>query len=179
MAPPTMLLSSCARAATAAETRYRIDKPIAPARAARIFALDDAAAAVTRRVARRQWAHAKFYVCDAGGGSGGGLNGHEGAASDDVSLRDIDGISPAAAGLRGELAGADVAVVIATQDGGRRSAAAIGRTCSAAGIMTAGIVLGDGGPADDAVVALRPHARVLLLSADENDVFELLTALRV
>ncbi len=45
--------------------------------------------------------------------------------------------------------------------------------------MTAGLVLGDGFEAEDAVAALRPHARVLLLSADESDVFELLTALRV
>jgi hypothetical protein len=177
-----MSLSSCARAATAAETRYRIDKPIAPARAARIFALDDAAAAITRRVARQQWANAKFYVCEAGNSLDGSSNsnGHgRPSAADDVLLREIDGSSPPPASLQAELAGADVAVVIATQDGGRRSAAAIGRTCSAAGIMTAGIVLGDGSMADDAVAALRPYARVLLLSADESDVFELLTALRV
>ena len=45
--------------------------------------------------------------------------------------------------------------------------------------MTAGLVLGNGSEARDAVAALRPHARVLLPTADESDVLELLTALRV
>ena len=40
--------------------------------------------------------------------------------------------------------------------------------------MTAGLVLGDGFEAEDAVAALRPHARVLMVSADESDVVELL-----
>jgi hypothetical protein len=44
--------------------------------------------------------------------------------------------------------------------------------------MTAGFVLGDGYEADDAVAALRPHTRVLLPTADESDVVEVLTALR-
>jgi hypothetical protein len=39
-------------------------------------------------------------------------------------------------------------------------------------------VLGTGREADGAVAALRPHARVLLPSADEHDVTDLLTALR-
>ena len=41
MAVDTSLLSSCARAASAQESRYRIDKPIAPSRAGRIIALDE------------------------------------------------------------------------------------------------------------------------------------------
>ena len=57
-------------------------------------------------------------------------------------------------------------------------ASAIGRACFERGIMTAGLVLGVGDKSDDAVAALRPHARVLLPSADESDVAELLTALR-
>ena len=77
------------------------------------------------------------------------------------------------------LSGSGVVVVLATEDGGRDAAAAIGRFCGRRGITTAGVVLGDGFEADDAVAALRPYARVLLLSADESDAFELLTALRV
>jgi hypothetical protein len=45
--------------------------------------------------------------------------------------------------------------------------------------MTAGLVLGDGSQTHGAVAALRPHARVLLPTADESDLVELLTALRV
>lgn len=73
----------------------------------------------------------------------------------------------------------DVVIVIATDDSGRDHAAAIGRACRVRSVMTAGVVLGKAVDATDAVAALRPHARVLLLSADESDVFELMTALRV
>ncbi|GEC03218.1 hypothetical protein SSP24_08730 [Streptomyces spinoverrucosus] len=163
MTTATLHLSESARAASASESRFRIDVPIAPARAARVVALDERAASVARRLAERPWAHARFYT---GGGvrDGGGL------------LHELDG---AAAPLDEVLTGSDVVVVLATEDGGRAAAAAIGRFCSRHGITTAGVVLGDGFEADDAVAALRPYARVLLLSADESDAFELLTALRV
>ncbi|MFJ9536002.1 3-methyl-2-oxobutanoate hydroxymethyltransferase [Streptomyces sp. NPDC101225] len=156
---PTPQLSESARAASASESRHRIDVPIRPARAARVVALDERAAAVARRLAGRRWAHARFYTGDG-----------------DARLRELDG---AAAPLEEVLTGTDVVVVLATEDGGRAAAAAIGRICGRRGITTAGVVLGDGFEADDAVAALRPYARVLLLSADEGDAFELLTALRV
>ncbi|MBY8339440.1 3-methyl-2-oxobutanoate hydroxymethyltransferase [Streptomyces spinosirectus] len=159
MTTPTLQLSESARAASASESRYRIDAPIRPARSARVVALDEKAAAVARRLAAHPWAHARFYTGDG-----------------DARLRELDG---AAALLDEVLTGTDVVVVLATEDGGRAAAAAIGRICGRRGITTAGVVLGDGFEADDAVAALRPYARVLLLSADEADAFELLTALRV
>ena len=162
-----MLLSSCARAATAAEAAHRIDAPIAPARAARIVALDEGAAGVARRAAEQPWASAHFFVCEGFAVAG--------ASADGLLLRGLDG-SPAVLG--DELDRADVVVMIATEDTGAASASAIGRACFERGIMTAGLVLGDRHEADDAVAALRPHARVLLPSADECDVVELLTALR-
>lgn len=161
------LISSCARAATAAEAAYRIDVPIAPARAARVIALDAGAAAVAARVQDGPWVNARFFVC-------------EGVAAGDAStsgllLRGIDG---APAGLDDELDRADVVVMIATEDSGAECASAIGAACWERNIQTAGLVVGDGSAALAAVAALRPHARVLLPSADETDVVELLTALR-
>jgi len=58
-----ILLNSCAKAATAAETRFRIDVPIAGQRAARIVALDERAAVVVRRVAEQHWSGARFFTC--------------------------------------------------------------------------------------------------------------------
>jgi hypothetical protein len=168
---PSMLVRNCARAASAAEARFRIDAPVAPARAARVVALDEGAAGVARRLSGRPWASARFFVCE--GGAPG--SGRARDAADTLLLRGIDG-SPAV--LSEQLAGADVVVMIATEDAGAECALAIGRACAARGIMTAGLVLGDGYDADHAVAALRPHARVLLPSADEVDVTELLTALR-
>jgi hypothetical protein len=163
----TSLLSSCARAASAAESRYRIDRPIAPSRAGRVVALDARAAEVVARTAQQEWANARFYVCEAADG-------------DSVLLRTIDG---APATLADELASASVVVMVATGDSGAPCAYALGKACWERGIQTAGLVLGDGTSdgtaASAAVAALRPHARVLLPSADETDVVDLLSALRV
>ena len=169
--PATGQPSSCARAASAAESRYRIDRPIRPARAARIIALDRAAAEVARRAAQVEWASARFLVCE-GVAVGGGV------ALGDFLLRGIDG-EPAV--LDDVLRGADVVVMLATGDDGAGCAYAIGKACWERGIMTAGLVLGDGSEAEEAaeaVAALRPHARVLLPTADESDLTELLSALR-
>lgn len=167
MTTPPVSLSSCARAASATESAYRIDAAIAPARAARIVALDSGAATVARSVATQPWTSARFFVC-------------EGVATPEPStvgllLRELDG---APASLDAELDRADVVVMIATEDSGADCAHALGRICWSRSIQTAGLVLGDGYEAADAVAALRPHARVLLPSADESDVVELLTALR-
>ncbi|MBD0735627.1 3-methyl-2-oxobutanoate hydroxymethyltransferase [Streptomyces sp. CBMA29] len=159
--------SESARAASRQESRFRITVPLAPARNARVIALDRAAEAVARRVARGPWAKARFYTAGASS---------EAAPGGAPLLFELHG-RPAA--LADVLTGTDVVVILATEDSGRAQAAAIGRECGARAITTAGVVLGDGFEADDAVAALRPHARVLLLSADESDVFELLTALRV
>jgi hypothetical protein len=161
-------LSSCARAATAAESRYRIDAPV-ESRKARVIALDEPAAEVLRSVATLEWAGARFFVCEAVAVGGG-------VAVDDFLLRGIDG-TPAV--LASELDGAHVVVMVATQDSGADCAYAIGKACWERAVMTAGLVLGDGSQAQAAVAALRPHARVLLPTADESDLVELLTALRV
>jgi hypothetical protein len=169
MTADTRLLSSCARAASAQESRYRIDRPIAPSRAGRIIALDEQAAEVLSRTAQLEWANARFYVCESGDPD-----------TDTVLLRGIDG-GPAT--LADELASASVVVMVATGDTGADCAYALGKACWERGIQTAGLVLGDGTAegtaASAAVAALRPHARVLLPSADETDVVDLLSALRV
>jgi hypothetical protein len=160
--PPTITLSSCIRAASAAELRYRIDTPIAPSRGVRVIALDPAAAAVAGRVAALEWATAHFLVAE-----------HAGANTLVVS-----GIGGAPVVLEEQLDEADVVLMIATEDAGAPAASILGHACAQRGIMTAGIVLGAGDAAEHAVAALRPYARVLLPSGDETDVTELLTALR-
>ena len=166
MTVDSSLLSSCARAASAAEARFRIDAPV-ESRSARVVALDDRAADVLRSVADLGWISARFLVCETVIGGG--------VAAGDFLLRDIDG-DPAV--LADELRGTHVVVMVATGDSGAGCAYTLGKACWERGIQTAGVVLGDGSQADDAVAALRPHARVLLPTADESDVVELLTALR-
>jgi len=140
-----ILANSCARAATAAEARFRIDRPIR-GRSALVIALDDAAAEVVDRVAEQSWQGARF-------------------------VRAADGFSE-------DLADTDVAIMIATADADGEAAAQIGRACAERGIMTAGLILGDRLDVAAAVSALRPYARNLMVTGDEQDVAEVLTALR-
>lgn len=140
-----ILANSCARAATAAEARFRIDRPIG-GRAALVVALDDAAAEVVDRVSEKPWRGARFVRV---------TNGF------DEDLTDVD-----------------VAVMVATADADAEAAAAIARACAERGIMTAGLILGDQVEVAAAISALRPHARNLMVTVDEDDVAEVLTALR-
>jgi hypothetical protein len=77
-----------------------------------------------------------------------------------------------------ELDDADVAIMIATGDADGDTARTIARACSERGIMTAGLILGDRLGVGDAVSALRPYARNLMVTDDEDDVAAVLTALR-
>jgi hypothetical protein len=142
-----ILASSCARAASAEEARFRIDRPIG-GRAALVIALDDEAAAVVDRVAELPWHGARFFR------------------------------RPDALDLEQELVDADVAIMIATADADGDVAETIARACAERGIMTSGLVLGEQLDVGAAVSALRPYARNLMVTEDEEDVAAVLTALR-
>jgi hypothetical protein len=163
------LLHGCAAAATAAEARFRIDAPVDVKRAARVIALDAGAAEATAEVARLSWQGAVFLTCEVA--SGVSPNGH----GQDPVLRAMDGSEQR---LSEVLAGADVAVMVATDDDGAGLAAAIGEACWERRIMTAGLVIDIDRRLGAAVRALRPHAQVLLVSRDADDVAEVLSALR-
>jgi hypothetical protein len=165
MARPT-LLNSCALAATAEEARFRIDAAPQTARATRVVALDAGAAAIVRPLPEQPWLGAHFLRCsDAAGRPGNDIA--------DLELTTMDGRSVR---LSDELADADFVMMVATNDDGAAAATAIGNACTLRGIMTAAVVL-TGGDTDAAVNALRPNARVLLVSKDQRDVSGVLTAL--
>lgn len=144
-----ILANSCALAATAEEAAYRITREIG-SRSALILALDEAAGHVVDRVAERPWGAARFF--------------HSDALSEEQ--------------LESELADADVAIMVATGDANGAAAASIARAASERGIMTAGLILGTQLDVAGAVAALRPYARNLMVTDDEDDVAEVLRALR-
>jgi hypothetical protein len=143
-----ILANSCARAATAAEARFRIDRPIG-SRNALIVALDDAAAEVVDRVAEQPWGAARFFTAA------------------EVAPR-----------LAEELDDADVAIMVGTAGADGDAASAIAAACFERGIMTAGLILGERAAVEGAVAALRPYARNLMATDDEDDLAAVLTALR-
>jgi hypothetical protein len=161
------LLSSCALATTAAEAGFRIDAKPQTARATRVVALDDGAAQIVRPLPEQPWLGAHFLRY-------GGARVEPGSELADVMLDTPDGRQVL---LSAELADADFVMMIATTGSGAAAATAIGNACTLRGIMTAGVILGADGDVTDAVTALRPHARVLLVSEDQRDVSGVLTAL--
>jgi hypothetical protein len=165
------LLNSCASAATAAEAKFRIDRIVDLVRSTRIIALDEDAAGIMREVARQPWGDAHFLTLDEGAESVDGAS----SVLADTSLLD-DSSRPTR--LTAELEDADSVIMIATRGDGQGMARLIGEAASLRNIMTAGIVFGDQHHVREAVSALRPFARVLLISQDTDDVAEILTALR-
>ena len=164
MANRPILANSCALAATAAEARFRIDaKPQTP-RASSVVALDDGAMALVRELAGQEWNAARFL------GLPDGMPAGEYA---DLQLRTVDG---EAVRLSDELARADFVMMIATEGAGAAAATTIGDACTLRGIMTAGLVVGTNGGSGPALTALRPNARVLLVTGDQRDATELLAA---
>ncbi len=117
-------------------------------RSALIVALDDEAADVVDRVAERPWGGARFV-----------------RTPDDPRLDE-------------EIAKADLAIMVGTGEADGEAASAIARACAERGIMTAGLILGERLELAAAVSALRPYARNLMVTQDEEDVAAVLTALR-
>jgi hypothetical protein len=165
------LLSSCAQASTAAETRFRIDAPAFTRRTSRIIALDTAGAAALQALADGRW-------------DGGHFLAFESALPDDALLRRVPGPGGGAdtastSLLSEELDGADTVVMVASAEGNATAASIIGDAAAARAIMSAGLVIPGNGPSGEVVTALRPNAMVLVVLREATDLPEVLSALRV
>ncbi len=160
-----ILANSCAAAASAAEARYRIVSRYPRRREARVIGLDDLASQLVAELAQASWRSAHF------------LFAADGSRRDDepsqFALRAADGTSTT---LADELVEADFVMMIATAGDDARAAATIGLECAIRGIMTAAVLLGHNEEMTESLQALRPYARVLLISEDRDDAAELLTA---
>jgi hypothetical protein len=169
------LLNSCARAATAAEVRFRIDAVEGIARSSRVIALDEGAASFVRGLAGQRWHGGHFLVFD----HLVTANLYGSGPPADAMLRDVGGAGTL---LSTELDGADVAVMIATSAASAGAASVIGDACALRSIMSAGLVLdaaAEPGTFRSAVPALRPNAMVLVVLKESDDIAEILAALRV
>lgn len=153
-------LSHSAVAATTKEAAYRIDYPLASARSTRVVAFDDDAARIVRSVSDGPWGQAKFYTTHG--------DGHE--------LVTLDGD---ARPIATELDHSDSVIMVATNSINADAVATIGAACRVRAIMTAGLLMTDEGTlTGDTLMAIRPYARILLVPADRDDLYELLRAVR-
>jgi hypothetical protein len=165
------LLSSCARAATAAEARFRISSPDFAHRSSRVIALGEGAAELARSLAGQPWRGGRFLEF----GRITPANGRGGEPADAV-LRAVDGTPTL---LSAELDGADIAVMLATPGTRAEAASAVGDACAARWITSVGLVVAAPGEAQDVVAALRPNAMVLVSLRSSQDIAEILSALRI
>ena len=154
-----VLVSSCARAATAEEAAFRIDYPLAAARNTRVVALDRDAERIVHAAAAQEWGQARFYSASD--------PGHELVTAGGKALP-----------LAAELEGSNTLVMVSTDGTNAEAAATIGAACRARGVMTAGLVVTPGRLTSQALHTLRPYARMLLVPAEEDDLVELLRAIR-
>lgn len=155
-----ILMSSCARATTAEEAAFRLDYPLAPARSTRVVAFDDASAHHVRAVADNPWGQAQFYtITDSG-----------------EELITLDGEHLP---MEGEIEHSDSIVFVAGNGIKAEAAWNVGRAAWERSIMTAGLLLlDDGDLTGETLAAIRPHCRILLVPADQDDLFQLLVAIR-
>ncbi|GAB3055988.1 hypothetical protein GCM10027053_16370 [Intrasporangium mesophilum] len=160
-----VLASSCSRATTAAEARYRIDYALAPSRATRVIALDAPSEALVRQVAAMPWHHTRFYSLGDDDGAG--------------ELQTVDGERTP---LAPELADVDSVIMVCASDrvepASAAAASTIGAACTVRGIMTAALVVTETAGVGAVLAAIRPHARMLLCPATADDLPELLSAIR-
>lgn len=151
--------SACRNAATAKEAAFRVDYPLAAARNTRVVALDPGAEQIVRQAAGLAWGQARFYSVSNPGHSLVTMTG------DPVALAEA-------------LEGSNTVVMVSTDGSNSEAVDTIGAACKVRGIMTAGLVVTPGTLTSDALSHLRPHARILLVPAEEDDLVELLRATR-
>jgi hypothetical protein len=147
--------------------RYRINRPIAGRKDVRVIALDGGARAIIERASPQSRAHARFL-------SVAEPRGHAGERRW-VSLLDTDG---AVTSLAEETCRRRCGRHGLPHRWGCRCSNIISAASTVRAIMTAGIVVGEGAAASETVAVLRPHTRVLVVSAHEEDVSDLPSALR-
>ena len=148
------MLTESARMTSAAEARFRIDRPNSRSRAIKVIALDGPSEQIVMDLASRTWNRATF-----------------------MTLRALT-----TAQLNAEIAGADLVVIVATAGQDARDAALIGEACSASRVYTTGLILGGTESSDDALsktlAQLRPWMLMLVIATSVDYVEEMLRALR-
>jgi hypothetical protein len=169
-----MMLSSCSRAATADEARFRIDYPNSTPRAIKVIALDIQSEDVLRRISDLQWNGATFMTASM-------VSGQEKPPGQSMSgwLSDLAGHIT---NLLEQIKLADVVVVVSTAGENPSSAAVIADACNLHHVKLTALVVDTASSSQEALlgtlVALRPHAAMLVVAKGEEYIEAMLTALR-
>jgi hypothetical protein len=167
--------SESARMSSAAEAKYRIDRPNSIARAVKVIALDAPSERIVKDLAASQWQRATFLTASAFSGAptagprfsmGGWLNDLAGRTKNLVD----------------EVEGADLVVMVASAGESAGAAAIIGEACNVKHVMTTALILGGASTSDETLskmlAQLRPHVMMLVISSADEYIKDMLMALR-
>jgi len=150
------MLSESARMSSAAEARFRLQTPATVLRTMTVSALDPAADDVVARLAEGSWARARFFPSSA------------------VAAR-----TPR---VLGDIASADLVVMVSTAGAAAPAAAAIGQICSDRRRHTATFVVGAGAASDEALSRtlgqVRPWSLMIVIANDDSYVEDILRSFR-
>jgi hypothetical protein len=150
------MISESARVTTAAEARFRINKPNSQPRVVHVVALDRPSEAVVATLARGEWNRASFFK--------------------------LSEIAADAAAFHEAIDPADLVVMMATAGESAADVSAIGEACSRRRITTTGLILCDADtPADvlsASLAALRPWMLMLVIASTVDYIEDMLRAMR-
>ncbi len=167
--------SESARMASAAQAKFRIDRPNSQARAVKVIALDPPTERVVKELAKAQWQRAIFLTATAFSGAPAqgkpfSMNGW---------LNDLAGRTK---DLVDEVNSAELVVMVATTGENATAAAIISEACSVKHVMTTALILGGATSSDETMskmlAQLRPHAMMLVIASADEYIKDMLTALR-
>ncbi len=168
--------SESARMSSAAEARFRINRPNSKPRAVKVIALDSQSEHIVKDLAQsQQWQAATFLTASSFSGAP--------PKSEKFSmggwLADLAGRTK---NLVDEVNSADLVVMVATAGQSAAAAAIIGEACNIRHVMTTALILGGNGSSDETIskmlAQLRPHVMMLVISSADEYIKDMLTALR-
>lgn len=171
--------SESARMSSAAEARFRIDRPNSQARAIKVIALDAASERVVKELAQLPWQRASFLTA-----SSFAAAPRRGASpSERFSLGGwINDLAGRTKDLIDEVERADLVVMVASAGENAAAAGLIGEVCNLKHVMTTALILGSATTSDEALSKmlgqLRPHVMMLVIASADEYIRDMLTALR-
>ena len=167
--------SESARMSSAAEAKFRINKPNSKPRAVKVIALDTPSESVVKRLAQSHWNSASFLTASAFSGA----PRKDERFSMQGWLIDLAGRTK---DLIAEVDSADLVVMVASAGENAAAAAIIGEACSVKRVMTTALILSGASSSDEALskmlAQLRPHVMMLVISSADEYIEDMLTALR-
>jgi hypothetical protein len=167
------VVSESARAASAAEQRFRVQAPNSRRRRTTVIALDTPSETLLRRLSQDSWNQATFLKAPVG-------DPPEDPQTADGWMTDL---AERRTRVRDEVNEADQVIMLASAGGRADAAGIIGRACSLKRVTTTALIVSADGSSDRDVaktlVQLRPWSLMVVIASSDDYVSDMMSALRV